>query len=309
MGKKSLPSETLPSVSFFYCPIYRTSIGMAQCQEQSQIVSVNRMYCHNCDSPWRLCLPCREQGIPIDQALVEPGSTYCDFHKQHGPGANKRHKYEPVSSRSIKEISREIGARLAIRHPPPEAPQPKPVAAPVTRPLHATERSLMIGVIQACFIVFQQLRTSCLELLVPSSDLYMEISMMPSELPDITALAMDELRALRHKIDDRIKFLKVEERRLRERKTKAVALATRWEKQAKALGMTAEEVLEYLKMSVSGKTSKTVGSSSENNVKTGIRYRNPENPEERWGGHGRRPKWVLRCLEKGGKIEDLVDSN
>jgi DNA-binding protein H-NS len=35
-------------------------------------------------------------------------------------------------------------------------------------------------------------------------------------------------------------------------------------------------------------------------------YRNPDNHMETWGGHGRRPKWLMDRLEKGEKQESFL---
>lgn len=34
-------------------------------------------------------------------------------------------------------------------------------------------------------------------------------------------------------------------------------------------------------------------------------YRNPDNQWETWNGRGRKPKWVKKWLDAGGKMEDL----
>ncbi|MBZ0210069.1 MAG: H-NS histone family protein [Hyphomicrobium sp.] len=36
-----------------------------------------------------------------------------------------------------------------------------------------------------------------------------------------------------------------------------------------------------------------------------VRYRNPKDPVQTWGGLGRRPKWLVNALKKGAKLEGL----
>ncbi|MEO5362786.1 MAG: H-NS histone family protein [Magnetococcus sp. DMHC-8] len=35
------------------------------------------------------------------------------------------------------------------------------------------------------------------------------------------------------------------------------------------------------------------------------RYQNPDNPHQTWTGRGRRPNWVLKHLDGGGRMEEL----
>ena len=35
------------------------------------------------------------------------------------------------------------------------------------------------------------------------------------------------------------------------------------------------------------------------------KYRNPKNPEQTWTGRGRKPRWVVEFLDKGGKMSKL----
>jgi DNA-binding protein H-NS len=34
------------------------------------------------------------------------------------------------------------------------------------------------------------------------------------------------------------------------------------------------------------------------------KYRNPSAPGETWSGRGKRPKWLVKALESGGRLED-----
>jgi DNA-binding protein H-NS len=35
------------------------------------------------------------------------------------------------------------------------------------------------------------------------------------------------------------------------------------------------------------------------------KYRNPENPDETWAGHGLKPRWLTAALKTGHKVEDF----
>lgn len=37
--------------------------------------------------------------------------------------------------------------------------------------------------------------------------------------------------------------------------------------------------------------------------KVAVKYRNPADPTQTWTGRGRKPKWLVEALEKGGKLE------
>lgn len=40
-------------------------------------------------------------------------------------------------------------------------------------------------------------------------------------------------------------------------------------------------------------------------IKIPPKYYNPKQPKETWAGRGRKPKWVLSHLKKGGELADL----
>lgn len=40
--------------------------------------------------------------------------------------------------------------------------------------------------------------------------------------------------------------------------------------------------------------------------KVAIKYRNPDNTAETWTGRGRKPKWLVAKLSKGGKVADFA---
>jgi len=37
-----------------------------------------------------------------------------------------------------------------------------------------------------------------------------------------------------------------------------------------------------------------------------IRFRNPVNPEQTWGGRGKRPRWLQEALLQGAKLDDFA---
>nr|VFJ87321.1 MAG: DNA-binding protein H-NS [Candidatus Kentron sp. LFY]VFJ87699.1 MAG: DNA-binding protein H-NS [Candidatus Kentron sp. LFY]VFK14515.1 MAG: DNA-binding protein H-NS [Candidatus Kentron sp. LFY] len=36
------------------------------------------------------------------------------------------------------------------------------------------------------------------------------------------------------------------------------------------------------------------------------KYRNPDNPDQKWSGRGRQPRWMTDLLEQGKTLEDLL---
>ncbi|PYF11897.1 DNA-binding protein H-NS [Rhodobacter viridis] len=101
---------------------------------------------------------------------------------------------------------------------------------------------------------------------------------------DIDALSLNELKALRSKVDRAIATY--EDRKKKE------ALAE-LEEMARKMGYPLAEIL-----AVAGATKprKTVAA----------KYANPENPSETWTGRGRKPKWVEAALAAGKSLEDLT---
>ncbi|WP_444453576.1 trans-acting regulatory protein HvrA [Rhodobacter capsulatus] len=100
---------------------------------------------------------------------------------------------------------------------------------------------------------------------------------------DIDALSLNELKALRSKVDRAI--VTYEDRKKKE------ALAE-LEEIARKMGYPLAEI-----MAVAGtKPRKTVAA----------KYANPENPSETWTGRGRKPKWVEAALAAGKSLDDLT---
>lgn len=100
---------------------------------------------------------------------------------------------------------------------------------------------------------------------------------------DIDALSLNELKALRSKIDRAIATY--EDRKKKE------ALAE-LEEMARRMGYPLAEILAV----AGAKPRKTVAP----------KYANPEDPSETWTGRGRKPKWVEAALASGKSLEDLT---
>jgi len=37
-----------------------------------------------------------------------------------------------------------------------------------------------------------------------------------------------------------------------------------------------------------------------------LKYHNPDNPEQKWSGRGRKPNWVIALLEQGRSLDELL---
>ena len=77
------------------------------------------------------------------------------------------------------------------------------------------------------------------------------------------------------------------------------------EKLAQAEGMTLEEVLRGASPAPASARSRGRPRTAAPQRVLPLRYWNPDNPEQGWSGHARRPKWVLAWLENNGRLEDL----
>jgi DNA-binding protein H-NS len=40
--------------------------------------------------------------------------------------------------------------------------------------------------------------------------------------------------------------------------------------------------------------------------KMAAKYRNPENPDQTWGGRGKRPNWIQNALASGKKLDEML---
>lgn len=108
-----------------------------------------------------------------------------------------------------------------------------------------------------------------------------------------------ELIKDRAQLDDAIKTALVNE--------KPAAIASVLEL-IKDFGLTAEEC-GFNVAAPKKKASKAVDKPDGRSAPKKIKYQNPNNPEETWTGLGaisKRPIWVRKHLEAGGKLEDLL---
>lgn len=100
---------------------------------------------------------------------------------------------------------------------------------------------------------------------------------------DIDALSLNELKALRSKVDRAIATY--EDRKKKE------ALAE-LEEIARKMGYPLADLLAL--------------SASKPRKAVAAKYANPENPAETWTGRGRKPKWVEAALAAGKTLDALA---
>jgi DNA-binding protein H-NS len=98
----------------------------------------------------------------------------------------------------------------------------------------------------------------------------------------IKSSSIEQLQALIRKAEDEIEYKKVDE---------IEATRNEWLARANQLGMQPEEILQY-----AGRRRKSTGKP---------KYRNPNNPEQTWTGHGKKPGWLKQAIENGAEQEDF----
>lgn len=76
------------------------------------------------------------------------------------------------------------------------------------------------------------------------------------------------------------------------------------EKAAKALGYSLAD-LEGVKTAPKARTAKPK-KASDGRAKVAPKYQNPDDPEQKWTGRGRKPKWVEAYLAGGGSLEEIA---
>lgn len=104
-------------------------------------------------------------------------------------------------------------------------------------------------------------------------------------MQDISSLSVEELERLQQQAESLIASKK--EQAIQNAYDQIVEIAA-------SLDLTVEDLIEYGTQKRKPATRKTVEP----------RYRNKNNPEETWTGRGKKPRWLVAELEKGGKIED-----
>ena len=100
---------------------------------------------------------------------------------------------------------------------------------------------------------------------------------------DIDALSLNELKALRSKVDRAI--VTYEERKKKEAYAELDEIARK-------MGYPLAEILSM----VEAKPRKTVAA----------KYANPANPAETWSGRGRKPRWFEAAIKAGEPAESMA---
>lgn len=100
---------------------------------------------------------------------------------------------------------------------------------------------------------------------------------------DLNALTLSELKQLERDVARAIATYEL--RRVAEAKAEVEELARK-------LGFKLAELVE-------APGGKKVSS-------TAPKYRNPENPEQTWTGHGRQPKWIKEALASGKSLDEFA---
>ena len=72
--------------------------------------------------------------------------------------------------------------------------------------------------------------------------------------------------------------------------------------QAEAEGYTIEDLFGV----VATKKTATRKTATKQGRKVPPKYRNPANTEETWTGRGKQPRWMVREIEAGKKVEDFL---
>jgi DNA-binding protein H-NS len=112
-----------------------------------------------------------------------------------------------------------------------------------------------------------------------------------SNVPDISALGLEELRELRQTIEERITYL--EEEFQREVYQQMQELASR-------AGTTVEKLLQQYGASRRGQKGRKTGKDA--------KFQNPGDPTQTWSGRGRKPNWLNEALASGKRLEDFTIS-
>ncbi|MHC0054784.1 H-NS histone family protein [Actibacterium sp. D379-3] len=103
---------------------------------------------------------------------------------------------------------------------------------------------------------------------------------------DLNTMTREELLTLRARIDTAL------ERLAKEEKKKALEAV---KQAAKTHGFTLAELIPLVD-----------GDKPARKAKQPAKYRNPDNPNQTWSGHGRPPGWMKAALETGISLSDLA---
>lgn len=121
---------------------------------------------------------------------------------------------------------------------------------------------------------------------------------------DISAMSTSDLRRLQTRIGREVEKRTNAERRV---------LIRQFKKMAAEKGLTLEQLLsetsataaKTAKAGKAGRAGRQLKTMSAKKPRAKQIYFNPDNPEQGWSGHGRRPKWILEWQAQGKSIELL----
>lgn len=115
---------------------------------------------------------------------------------------------------------------------------------------------------------------------------------------DLKNLNRRQLERLRAEVDKALDRVAAAE------KKEAIRAA---QKAAKAHGFSLAELTAEIAASPSSATKpRKAKPASDGRAKVAPKYANPANPDEKWTGRGRAPKWMQAHLEAGGSKDDCL---
>lgn len=111
-----------------------------------------------------------------------------------------------------------------------------------------------------------------------------------SQAHDVSKLSYAELQQLVAEVQERLAVKRAEEIKV---------LADAYAKKAQAAGFSVQEAMEALKPYLPAKGTRTGGDASM------AKYVDPANPNNRWSGKGRAPRWLQTYVDTGKSKEDF----
>ena len=103
---------------------------------------------------------------------------------------------------------------------------------------------------------------------------------------DLEKYSLDDLRALRTKVDRAIGSFETRKRR--------EALAA------------VEEAARQHGFNLNDLTGKATGRARRASAPSDVKYAHPDDASQTWSGRGRRPRWVTEMLDAGRSLDDLL---
>jgi DNA-binding protein H-NS len=120
------------------------------------------------------------------------------------------------------------------------------------------------------------------------------ISYLEKKMTDLTCLSLEKLKTI--PLEELLKLKPNLDKAIEDlQKDKKAELIKNLLAEAKANGISLDEFKE-LTTAIDTKISK----------KRDAKYRNKNNQNETWSGHGRKPKWVEDWIMNGNSLEDLL---